>query len=181
MSLTEEIRKRQIFEEIVVLNKNWKPIGYTDYKKAFCLVYTNKARIISKETYQTYDWAEWLNYPDLTISINSTSGKIAIPQVIILIKYDKEYRFIRMKATRSGILRRDNYTCMYCSEQHNTRNLTIDHIIPRCFGGQTTWTNCVCACKKCNSKKGCRSLEDSGMKLLKKPEKPEVKLSWQMT
>lgn len=50
---------------------------------------------------------------------------------------------------------------------------TIDHIIPRVHGGKDSFTNCVCACKKCNiERKGCRSVKDARLKLIRKPEAP---------
>jgi 5-methylcytosine-specific restriction endonuclease McrA len=64
-------------------------------------------------------------------------------------------------------------TCQYCGEKFKLHQLTIDHIIPRVHGGRSTWDNVVASCKKCNGIKGCKSLEDCGMKLLKKPTKPK--------
>ncbi|MBS4213234.1 HNH endonuclease [Neobacillus rhizophilus] len=54
------------------------------------------------------------------------------------------------------VLIRDGYVCRYCRGTGNT----IDHIIPKSKGGETTLSNCVCACKKCNLKKGNLSLEE---------------------
>ncbi len=56
---------------------------------------------------------------------------------------------------REIVLFRDGYVCKYCGEKGNT----VDHIIPRSKGGRTTLSNCVCACKKCNIRKGNLSLE----------------------
>ena len=54
-----------------------------------------------------------------------------------------------------------------------TSKLTIDHIVPRCRGGKTTWQNCVIACPKCNTKKDNKSLKAAGMKLLSQPKVPQ--------
>ena len=54
------------------------------------------------------------------------------------------------------ILKRDGYVCEYCNGFGNT----IDHVIPISKGGKTTYSNCVCACKKCNEEKGNLSLEE---------------------
>lgn len=54
------------------------------------------------------------------------------------------------------VLERDGYRCKYC-EGIGT---TIDHVIPISQGGITTFSNCVCACEKCNSDKGNLSLEE---------------------
>jgi 5-methylcytosine-specific restriction endonuclease McrA len=50
--------------------------------------------------------------------------------------------------------------------------MTIDHVIPKSLGGKDTWENLVCACMRCNSKKGDQSPERVGMKLIRKPRKP---------
>lgn len=76
----------------------------------------------------------------------------------------------RVKLTRKEIFRRDHYTCQYCGT--SSRNLTIDHITPKHLGGIHTWDNVVTACAFCNHKKGGRTLEHSGMRLLKKPKEP---------
>jgi 5-methylcytosine-specific restriction endonuclease McrA len=59
-----------------------------------------------------------------------------------------------MKFNKHNLLLRDLYTCQYCSETFNSKELTIDHVIPISLGGKTSWNNCVTACSACNSKKG---------------------------
>ncbi|QHC05849.1 hypothetical protein GRQ40_12650 [Anoxybacillus sp. PDR2] len=38
--------------------------------------------------------------------------------------------------------------------------MTIDHIIPKSKGGISSFKNCICACKRCNTKKGDLSSEE---------------------
>jgi hypothetical protein len=53
---------------------------------------------------------------------------------------------------------------------------TIDHILPRCRGGIDSYTNCVCACKKCNIKsKGNKTPKEAGLKLIRVPVVPHVR------
>jgi hypothetical protein len=49
---------------------------------------------------------------------------------------------------------RDRYCCGYCGQVYRHHDLSRDHILARCRGGQDTWTNCVTACKVCNQAKG---------------------------
>ena len=63
--------------------------------------------------------------------------------------------------------------CAYCG---STENLTIDHVIPRCKGGGDTWENLVVACSSCNTKKGSMLLEQTNMKLIRKPRAPVNKM-----
>jgi len=43
--------------------------------------------------------------------------------------------------------------CYYCARPFEASQLTMDHLVPLARGGKSTRTNCVCACKTCNSKK----------------------------
>ena len=47
--------------------------------------------------------------------------------------------------------------------------LTIDHVVPRDLGGETSWDNCVACCWKCNNIKANKTPKMAGMKLLHKP------------
>lgn len=53
------------------------------------------------------------------------------------------------------IWRRDNFTCTYCSKESSNKTvLTVDHILPREYGGDNTTNNLTTACRGCNKKKG---------------------------
>lgn len=51
---------------------------------------------------------------------------------------------------REFIVERENKKCHYCGK----KGKTVDHVIPKSKGGLTTPKNCVCACERCNTKKG---------------------------
>ena len=76
---------------------------------------------------------------------------------------------ISQKPSMSMFYKRDGNKCQYCN---STRNLTIDHIIPKCRGGQDSWENLVVSCSSCNTKKGDKLLENTGMSLSKRPTAP---------
>jgi 5-methylcytosine-specific restriction endonuclease McrA len=48
----------------------------------------------------------------------------------------------------------------------------MDHIIPRSRGGLDSWENLTTACIKCNNKKGNRTPDEAGMRLLTVPKRP---------
>ena len=54
-----------------------------------------------------------------------------------------------------------------------TSQLSMDHVIPRSRGGETTWDNVVCACLGCNVRKGGRTPKEAHMKLHRKPSRPK--------
>ncbi|WP_144393526.1 HNH endonuclease [Pleionea sediminis] len=74
--------------------------------------------------------------------------------------------------TNSLLFARDHNLCMYCGEKFARSQLTRDHIYPKGLGGRDSWENCVSACRSCNNRKGCRTPEQAGMKLLAIPYKP---------
>jgi 5-methylcytosine-specific restriction endonuclease McrA len=82
-------------------------------------------------------------------------------------------RTAKEKPTKAAIYRRDNQTCQYCG---STRNLTIDHLIPRCRGGADSWENLLLACSRCNTVKGHKTPEQAGLRLLRKPRPPLPKV-----
>jgi len=68
-------------------------------------------------------------------------------------------------------MKRDNYSCVYCGSK---KNLTIDHLIPKSKGGGNSWDNLVTCCSPCNIKKGDKLLNDTNMRLQKKPTEPTI-------
>ncbi len=60
--------------------------------------------------------------------------------------------------------------CQYCGQPG--RDLTVDHVIPKRMGGRTDWENLVCCCRRCNTKKGDKTLKQIGFHLIKEPRRP---------
>ena len=50
--------------------------------------------------------------------------------------------------------------CMGCSQYISFDSMTIDHIIPLAKGGLHESVNCQLMCRKCNSSKGTKSMEE---------------------
>jgi len=105
-------------------------------------------------------------------NIRSVSLVIKAPAVVRLLKFVKLGRK-SPPLCRSNILARDNFHCQYCRKDLTSREATLDHVIPRSQGGKTTWENIVCCCTHCNRRKGGHTPEQAGMRLIKKPEKPD--------
>src|SRR5207244_13345841 len=85
-------------------------------------------------------------------------------------------RFLdRVASNKTTSLRRDGYTCQYCSRRGE--KLTVDHVMPRSRGGQTTWTNVVAACLRCNLFKGNRTVEEARLRLIREPVHPQFLFS----
>jgi 5-methylcytosine-specific restriction endonuclease McrA len=130
------------------------------WQKAVCLWLDNKAEIIETYASRVYD------------AIRDWSGNM--PAVIRLKKYVHVDRQ-KIKFSRINVFGRDFFTCMYCSAQPGTSNLTYDHVIPRSRGGKTCWENIATSCIDCNSKKADRTPQEAGMPLKVQPVKPKIR------
>src|ERR1019366_976185 len=52
---------------------------------------------------------------------------------------------------------RKEINCYYCEMMFEAESLTIEHLVPRSFGGSNDLTNLVLACRTCNLEKGVES------------------------
>ena len=138
---------------VLVLNSNYLPLTVCTFKRAFLLVYLQKAELVHASQ-------------DMVIrTVNST---YSYPSVIKINRYiNAPYRGVVL--TRNNVFRRDSHECQYCG---STKDLTLDHVIPKSKGGKTTWKNLVTACKRCNIKKGDFDLKEANMTLKRQPFRP---------
>lgn len=122
---------------------------------------------------ETYSWEDWINLPirKYDYSINSVNKKIRIPTVIIHQNFNKNI-LKRKRLTKKSILERDSWVCQYSGLPLTMKTATIDHIVPKSKGGETSWENCVAAHKNINNKKGNKSNEELGLKLKSVPKEP---------
>ena len=117
-----------------------------------------------------------VNYDDFIKDGSNNSYKV--PAVIVLDKYVNTHNR-RIVCSKNNIVRRDRSVCQYCSTQLAPHEVTMDHVIPRsrwkkkeCY---TNFHNVVVACMECNGRKGNRTPDEAGMKLLKQPKIPTRK------
>ncbi|NJO39870.1 MAG: HNH endonuclease [Cyanobacteria bacterium CRU_2_1] len=141
---------------VVVFSRNYLPLARINIKRAIALLITGQAE--SLEFSSTKTW-----------QVRSPSLVLHVPEHIRLTIGNPERLWKVPPVNRREVLRRDNHTCQYCG---STRNLTLDHVIPRSKGGTHTWDNVVTACEKCNSTKGDRVPHEAGMTLKTKPKAP---------
>ncbi len=138
---------------VLVLNQNYEPLNICRARRAVVLLYRGKAEMLE-------------NGSGFIHSANATFPLPSVIRIVYLIKRPRPER----KLTRLEIFNRDKYTCQYCGKE--TRQLTLDHIIPRYKGGEYTWENVVSACVACNRRKAGKTPEQAGMGLLCRPSPP---------
>jgi len=158
----------------LVLNRNWQPINVATVARALLMVWNESARIVDPVDYQLYQWEDWARLvPDQDEPfVQAVRQRLRVPEVISLTDFDR-LPTAAVTFSRRNVFKRDRFTCQYCSTQPGSDELTIDHVVPRAQGGESTWTNCVLACLDCNSRKADRTPEQAKMKLRKEAVRPK--------
>lgn len=144
-----------ISPSVLILNQNYEPLNICNARRAVVLLDRGKAEVL--------EHGEGI--------IRSPSITFSLPSVIRLVYLIKRPRPMRRLARRE-VFARDRYTCQYCGKQ--TKDLTIDHVIPRHRGGKHAWENLITACMDCNRRKAGRTLEEARMKPLREPKAPRT-------
>ncbi len=175
---------RALESSVLVLNKFYAAVHIVNVKRAFALLFKESAEVVSMDNgqYNSYDFSSWVDVSafkaefelpdeDQYESIRTVSIEIRVPKIIRLVVYDKLPK-TRVKFNRKNIFARDKNICQYCGKRFPTSELSLDHVVPRTQGGNSSWKNIVCACTNCNKHKGGRRPVEAGMKLIRKPVQP---------
>ena len=141
---------------VLVLNATFEPLNTVSVPRAIALLLADKAELIEA--------AE--------AKLRSQHITLPMPLVIRLVTFVRIPRMMPLAVTRRGVLNRDNHTCQYCGRLLPPADLTLDHVLPRCRGGKTTWDNVVAACKPCNHRKNDRTPGEARMRMLRQPFRP---------
>lgn len=173
--------------KVLVLNKLYVAVRVISARRAFSLLCREIAEVIHVETgsdgpkYMTYDFESWAEVSAARDQfadagphdwLRTVRLEIAVPKIIRLVGYDRLPDQI-VKLNRRNLFARDRNMCQYCGKHFSTCDLSIDHVLPRTLGGGDSWENLVCACIRCNARKGGRTPEQAGMKLIRKAERPK--------
>jgi len=148
-----------MYTPVLVLNANFEPINVCNTRRAIGLILTGKADLVMNGRGE----------------LRTVTRSYPRPSIIRLERMVKRPR-PRVRLTKREILRRDDYACQYCGQY--VPYPTIDHIMPRHLGGQHHWENLVTACPACNHRKGCRTLKQAHMRLLRQPVEPPTSASY---
>ena len=166
---------------VLVLNRFWQAVHICSVRRAFSLLYMGHAQVVegngAGDDFRTFDFHRWQELSqdyEGEDAVCTISFRIRIPRVIVLMLFDRIPKK-EVKLTRQNIFERDSYTCQYCGELKDRRDLNLDHVIPRDHGGTTTWENVVCSCIPCNTRKGNRRPPEASMKLIRKPKRPKLR------
>lgn len=141
---------------VLVLNATYEPLNVVPVRRAIVLLLKEKAELLEAASER----------------VRSADVSLPVPVVIRLLGFVQVPRPLTVPCSRRAVMMRDNFTCQYCGAQPAKSELTVDHVVPRSRGGDTTWENVVCSCKPCNLRKGSHTPEEVGLRLRATPHRP---------
>jgi 5-methylcytosine-specific restriction endonuclease McrA len=143
-------------KKALLLSSSYEALSFLSDRRIIKLFFNEKIEVIC-------------NWDD---DIIWSSGKMKLPSVVRLKESFKRTGKMSNAFNRKALIKRDNSICQYCAKKLSGIQITVDHIIPKSKKGSTSFANCVISCHDCNGKKGDKTLEQSGLKLIKAPESP---------
>lgn len=144
--------------ETLVLSHAYLPLDRVRWERAVALWIMDKVEIL--EEYEDRE-------------IHSTSLVIKMPAVVRFVRRVRTH-LKGFKLSRENVFARDKGRCQYCGVRLSRSQATWDHVKPRAQGGLTVWENIVLSCLECNQKKGCRTPEQAGLRLLTRAIQPRA-------
>jgi 5-methylcytosine-specific restriction endonuclease McrA len=143
-----------LVQQVLVLNASYEPLNVCSLRRAHVLVFKGKAEVVE----------------ELSRPLRSASNTYRWPHVIRLVTYVRVPRMVQRKISRRALFARDGWRCVYCGSAGS--RLTLDHVIPRSRGGDSSWENVVTSCAPCNLRKGNRLPHEVHMVLPASPRPP---------
>lgn len=172
---------------VLLLNAHYAALRVVSARRAFSLLFKRDRHLrpvaeivhIEDGRYVSYNFDDWTELsafrrefePAKHDWIRTVRFDIAVPRIVRVLTFARLPRQ-DVKFNRRNLFARDTNTCQYCGKRFSTPDLSLDHVVPRSQGGPTTWDNVVCACLKCNVRKGGRTPDQAHMKPIRPPAKP---------
>lgn len=143
---------------VLLLNQSEEPLRLISWQRAVCMLEAGNAQAP-------------YNYDDYYTIKTSHGDDYMLPSALVMTRYVRvPYR--RVRPTRENIFLRDAYVCQYTGERLEPSDASVDHIIPTSRGGKHHWGNVVTCKKLLNHRKGDRTPDEFGIKLVRKPDEP---------
>lgn len=147
----------------LVLNADYTCIGIAGWENIASALYKDQVDIVDFYAGDKIVCSDGSHFP--------------VAAVVVCREFKKHLN--KVPFSRKNIFIRDRLTCQYCGTRMHFSQLTFDHVYPRFEfrkkkknkKGETPthWENIVTCCHPCNHRKGCDTLEKSGMKLIREP------------
>lgn len=143
--------------DVIAVDRNYVPMQEISRRKAVCAVAAGRAHVLDPATFDRH---------------GNFTGRIRL----VIFPHAQACPEAKLLAGRMErrVLKRDGHVCQY--QGCERRATTVDHVVPQCQGGQSTWLNLVACCLPCNQTKGGRTPGEAGMVLKSLPKGPRALL-----
>jgi len=141
--------KKHRYQTVLALDSQYMPMVEMTRRKALKALATGRAHALDLSTWAKLELQDVASQPFHAVVFSRAK---AVPEAKL-----------GSGRAHTSVLRRDGHRCQYVG--CNRRATTVDHVIPRCQGGPSTWGNLVACCRECNMLKGGRTPEQAGMQL----------------
>lgn len=151
----------------LLLNADYQPLNFISDIRAVVLMLKGRAEVVTvTETPSVWDEG-----------FATSSVVIPIPATLrLMTRINRKRTPLRFK--KRILFNRDNWQCQYCHVDLLHGSITIEHLVPVSRGGETSYRNCVAACRSCNRRKANLTPEEAGMKLRRQPAEPSPLHFW---
>ena len=102
---------------------SYLPLSVCHWQEAIKLIFSGKVAVV--DVYEG-------------VTIRAATLEIPLPSVVALNEYAPQCSH-KPAFTRRNVFLRDEYTCQYCNNPFHTKDLSLDHVLPRSMGGQLNW------------------------------------------
>ncbi|MEM6793320.1 MAG: HNH endonuclease [Acidobacteriota bacterium] len=141
-----------------MLNALYQPVARVSWQQAFRLIFSGRCEVVE-------------NYEGRVV--RSAYESWPVPSIVRFLRKAARAPFRRKVVfSRRNVYLRDRGRCQYCGCGVSSNRLEFEHVVPKAQGGRTSWDNIVVACMECNQRKGNRTPEQAGMRLLSTPKRP---------
>ncbi len=144
-------KDRTIHGEVIAVDRNYVPMQEISRRKAIRAVASGRAHVLDPGSFDRHD------------RLAESIRLVIFPHA----QACPEAKLLSGRIERR-VLKRDGHVCQYVGCER--RATTVDHVVPLCQGGQSTWLNLVACCLPCNQTKGGRTPDEAGMRLKKQPK-----------
>lgn len=162
---------------VVVLTRDFAYWGERPLRDALRLIVKGKVEVVAADESKVIQAG---------IDRNGITFKLPAPLVIRLLNFvGVHIKHESVTFSKEAVFARDDGICQYWHKdpmgnryKHkcSPKEMTLDHVIPKVKGGQNTFENTVCCCRKCNERiKRGRLLKDCGLELIRQPFVPKRK------
>ena len=142
--------------ETLVLDVSYMPVMRVPWEKAIVWVLDKVVEIVDE-------------HPDKFV--RTVNWSVKMPSIVRFVKPIHKKKAV--KFSRTNVYARDKGRCQYCGGRCARDDWEYEHVKPRAQGGTTCFENIVVSCTPCNQRKGGRTPEQAGMRLLSKPVRPK--------